>query len=89
MSARTKAALAATKRRGVKLGGDRGAHLRAKQRAAGRAVLMAWARKRALGLAPTIAELRATGCESLWDIAAGLDQRGIPAAKGASGAPHR
>ena len=31
---------------------------------------------------PTIAELRAAGCESLRDIAAALDQRGIPAAKG-------
>src|SRR6516225_2290587 len=53
-----------------------------KQRAAGRAVLMAGARKRALDLAPTIAELRAAGCKSLRDIAAGLDQRGISAAKG-------
>ena len=53
-----------------------------RQRAAGRAVLMARARKRALNLAPTIAELRAAGCESLRDIAAGLDQRGIPTAKG-------
>jgi len=78
----SKAALAAAKRRGVKLGGDRGARLTAKQRAAGRAVLMARARKRALDLAPTIAELRAAGCESLRDIAAALDQRGIPAAKG-------
>ena len=66
----------------AKLGGDRGALLTAKQRAAGRAVLMARARKRALNLAPTIAELRAAGCESLRDIAAGLDQRGIPTAKG-------
>jgi DNA invertase Pin-like site-specific DNA recombinase len=82
MSARTKAALAAAKRRGVKLGGDRGGRLTAKQRAAGRAVLMERARKRALDLEPTIAELRAAGCESLRDIAAGLDQRGIPAAKG-------
>jgi bifunctional non-homologous end joining protein LigD len=34
ISARTKAALAAAKRRGVKLGGDRGARLTAKARAA-------------------------------------------------------
>jgi DNA invertase Pin-like site-specific DNA recombinase len=39
ISARTKAALAAAKRRGVKLGGDRGARLTAKARAAGRATL--------------------------------------------------
>jgi len=59
----------------VKLGGDREARLTAKQRAAGRAVLMDRARKRALDLAPTIAELRAAGCGS-------LRQRGILAAKG-------
>jgi DNA invertase Pin-like site-specific DNA recombinase len=35
ISARTKAALAAAKRRGVKLGGDRGVRLTAKARAAG------------------------------------------------------
>ena len=38
ISARTKAALAAAKRRGVKLGGDRGGRLTAKARAARRAV---------------------------------------------------
>ena len=35
ISARTKAALAAAKRRGVKLGGDRGVRLTVKARAAG------------------------------------------------------
>jgi hypothetical protein len=39
ISACTKAALAAAKRRGVKLGGDRGARLTAKARAAGRKAL--------------------------------------------------
>jgi hypothetical protein len=82
-SARTKAALAAAKRRGVKLGGDRGARLTAKARAAGRATLQKQARNRALDLfAPTIQELQATGCESLRAIAAGLEERGIPAARG-------
>jgi hypothetical protein len=33
-------------------------------------------------LAPTIQELRADGCESLRAIAAGLEERGIPAARG-------
>jgi DNA invertase Pin-like site-specific DNA recombinase len=82
ISARTKAALAAAKRRGVKLGGDRGARLTAKARAAGRSVLQERARARAVDLAPTIKELQAAGCESLRAIAAGLDERGIPAARG-------
>jgi hypothetical protein len=82
ISARTKAALAAAKRRGVKLGGDRGARLTAKARAAGRAAVQERARNRAIDLAPTIVELRTAGCESLRAIAAGLEERGIPAARG-------
>jgi DNA invertase Pin-like site-specific DNA recombinase len=82
ISARTKAALAAAKRRGVKLGGDRGARLTAKARAAGRAVLQERARARAVDLAPIITELQAAGVSSLRAIAAGLDERGIPAARG-------
>ena len=82
ISARTKAALAAAKRRGVKLGGDRGARLTAKQRAAGRAVLIDRAEARAADLADTVKELQAAGCESLRAIAAGLDARGIPTARG-------
>jgi DNA invertase Pin-like site-specific DNA recombinase len=58
ISARTKAALAAAKRRGVKLGGDRGARLTAKARAAGRAAVQERVRNRALDLAPTIQELQ-------------------------------
>jgi DNA invertase Pin-like site-specific DNA recombinase len=55
ISSLTKAALAAAKRRGVKLAGDRGARLTAKARAAGRAAVQERARSRALGdLAPTI-----------------------------------
>jgi DNA invertase Pin-like site-specific DNA recombinase len=71
ISARTKAALAAAKRRGVKFGGDRGARLTAKARAAVQ-----------VDLTPTIRELQAAGCESLRAIAAGLEERGIPAARG-------
>jgi Recombinase len=74
--------LAAAKRRGVKLGGDRGTRLTAKARATGRAVSQARARNRATDLAPTLEELQAAGAESLRDIAAGLDERGIPAARG-------
>ena len=35
-----------------------------------------------MDLAPTIQELQAGGCESLRAIAAGLEERGIPAARG-------
>jgi DNA invertase Pin-like site-specific DNA recombinase len=82
ISARTKAALAAAKARGVQLGGDRGGRLTAKQRAAGRAVQQERARNRAADLMPTIKELRAAGFESLRAIAAELDERGIPTARG-------
>jgi DNA invertase Pin-like site-specific DNA recombinase len=82
ISARTKAALAAAKRRGVKLGGDRGGRLTAKARAAGRAVQRQQARNRALDLAPTIKELQEAGCTSLRAIAAALAASGIPAARG-------
>jgi DNA invertase Pin-like site-specific DNA recombinase len=82
ISERTKAALAAAKRRGVKLGGDHGARLTAKQRALGRAALQEKARARASDLAPIVQELQAAGCESLRAIAAGLEERGITAARG-------
>jgi DNA invertase Pin-like site-specific DNA recombinase len=82
ISARTKAALAAAKRRGVKLGGDRGYRITAKARAAGRAALQAQARSRATDLSPTVKELQASGAVSLRAIAAGLHERGIPAARG-------
>src|SRR3984893_10518763 len=82
ISARTKAALAAAKARGVQLGGDRGARLTAKQRAAGRAVQQEHARNRAADLVPIIKELQEAGCESLRAIAAELEERGIPTARG-------
>jgi DNA invertase Pin-like site-specific DNA recombinase len=82
ISERTKAALAAAKRRGVKLGGDRGARLTAKARRMGWEACTARANARAADLAPTISELRAAGITSLRDIAAALNERRIPTPRG-------
>ncbi len=57
ISERTKAALAAAKARGVKLGGDRGGRLTAKARAAGSKARARIANARAVDLAPIIKEL--------------------------------
>jgi DNA invertase Pin-like site-specific DNA recombinase len=83
ISARTKAALAAAKARGVKLGGDRG-NIRAiaaegRRTAAQRRA--ANADRRAADVAPVILELKAAGT-SLRGIAAALVARGIPTAQG-------
>jgi DNA invertase Pin-like site-specific DNA recombinase len=82
ISSRTKAALAAAKARGKKLGGNRGVELSETARAAGRRRLVERANERATDLAPTIAELQAAGVRSLRGIAAALNERGIPAANG-------
>jgi DNA invertase Pin-like site-specific DNA recombinase len=58
---RTKAALAAAKARGVKLGGDRGARLTQKARRAGWEKRRARADAKAADLGPLITELRAAG----------------------------
>ena len=67
ISERTKAALAAAKARGVKLGGDRGKmrEVAAKGRAISLAVRRARAEARRRDLAPMIAQLRAQGATSL------------------------
>jgi DNA invertase Pin-like site-specific DNA recombinase len=87
ISERTKAALAAAKRRGVVLGGYRGGKLTTKARKAGSAAGKAKADARAADLADTVKELQASGSASLRAIADGLDARGIPTAKGGKWAP--
>jgi DNA invertase Pin-like site-specific DNA recombinase len=84
ISARTKAALAAAKARGVHLGGDRGnLPTVAKQGAtASIAVRRQRAIDRARDLAPTIKELRQQGHSSLRGIAAELNARDIAAPRG-------
>ena len=80
--ARTKAALAAAKRRGKVLGGNRGFLPNAKMRKASTAALEKRAAARAALLAPIIAELQAVGATSLKAIAAKLNERKIPTARG-------
>jgi DNA invertase Pin-like site-specific DNA recombinase len=82
ISARTKAALAAAKARGKKLGGDRGARLTDAARAAGRAVVTNHADAHARDLAPIISEIRKSGASSRRAIAAELNARSIPTARG-------
>ena len=81
ISSRTKAALAAAKRRGVKLGGDRGVRFSPRHIKLAVAARREKARARAADLAPIIAELRAAGIVTLQAIADGLNERGIPAAR--------
>jgi DNA invertase Pin-like site-specific DNA recombinase len=82
ISERTKAALAAAKRRGVKLGGYRGTVISKAMRKASADAIAKRADARAVDLGPTIAEVQAAGAKSLRDIATGLNERGIPAARG-------
>jgi DNA invertase Pin-like site-specific DNA recombinase len=85
ISARTKAALAAAKARGVKLGGDRGgviARHAAKGNLASAVVRCARADKRAADLLPVIQAIQSQGATSLREIASVLNERDIPAARG-------
>ena len=84
ISARTKAALAAAKARGVKLGGDRGNIASACRNGASASARArgAEARRRAADLLPVIEAIKAVGAVSLRDIAAALNERSIPTARG-------
>jgi DNA invertase Pin-like site-specific DNA recombinase len=87
ISARTKAALAAAKARGRRLGGLRGKPERMKSMAekgnrASAETRMVMAAKRSADLLPVIAALRDDGVTTLSGIAAKLNDRGISAPRG-------
>jgi DNA invertase Pin-like site-specific DNA recombinase len=82
ISKRTKDALAAAKRRGKKLGGDRGVIPSAKVRAKGQAAIQKRVSSRVADLAPEIDKLRAAGLTSLRAIAAALNESGIETPRG-------
>jgi DNA invertase Pin-like site-specific DNA recombinase len=84
ISHRTKVALAAAKKRGIKLGGNRGAKLTATARKAGRDSQADDARSRAADLAPIIRELQQNGITSFNGIAKAFEERGIPTPRGGS-----
>lgn len=84
ISTRTKAALAASKARGRKLGGDRG-NLQTdgvRGRQLGTKVQQEKAQRRAVDLSGIIQEVRQGGAVTLREIAAGLNARNVPTARG-------
>jgi DNA invertase Pin-like site-specific DNA recombinase len=84
ISARTRAALAAARRRGVKLGNPEHLDQRARRKgtAASAQERSRKAEQRALDLAAVVTELKRGGAGSLRELAKGLNERGIPAARG-------
>ncbi|MCF3638727.1 recombinase family protein [Rhizobium sp. TRM95111] len=84
ISQRTKAALAAAKARGQKLGGFRGSVISDDARKASQEARRAKASARAADLMPVIDEIRACGVTSANGIATALTSKGIPTARGGS-----
>jgi len=85
ISARTKAALAAARRRGVKLGGDRGGLNKVVRRAgnAGSAKVRGErAKERATSLMPVLARLRQQGIQTAHALARALNNEGVPTVSG-------
>ena len=82
ISARTKAALAAAKARGVRLGKPENLTNQEIGQARGRDRQARRAQERAQDLAPILAEIRALKAVSLRQIAAALNARAVPAARG-------
>lgn len=89
ISDRTKAALAAAKARGTKLGRSKGQGniMTEEYRTRAAAVLKERADSRVADLAPIVAELRAAGATSLRSLAAGLDRAGIAPPRGTTWSP--
>lgn len=79
---RTRAALAAAKARGVKLGKPENLSQQAKGRRISAQVRSAKADEKARDLAPIIADLREHGAHSLSQLASGLNARGYRTARG-------
>lgn len=82
ISARTKAALAAAKARGQRLGGHRGASLSTDAKARGRDEQCRLADRRAADLAPVLKTLAGNGIISPAEIARALTLQGIPTTRG-------
>lgn len=85
ISQRTKAALAAAKERGTKLGNPNGAAAlkrAAKGNSAAVGAVKAAADRHAADLAPVIADLREAGCRSLRDLASALNERRMRTPRG-------
>jgi DNA invertase Pin-like site-specific DNA recombinase len=82
VSKRTKAALAAAKARGQRLGGFRGYRPTEEDRAKAVAVRRGLAGEGRARVVPVIAAIKAAGATSLRAIAAELDARGVPAPRG-------
>lgn len=88
ISERTKAALAAAKARGVRLGAH-GRRMTANESRALNAVRTTQAKARALALMPTIIELRGLGAVTLQAVADGLNSRGSMTSTGKAWRPGR
>ena len=84
ISQRTKAALAAAKAKGTKLGGFKGHYISADERAAGAKVRADEAQKFAAGVLPAIESARIEGATTLREIASALNRRGVNARRGGS-----
>jgi hypothetical protein len=87
ISTRTKAALAAAKRRGVRLGSPRpevGAAVGSARGASARALE---AQRHALEVLPVIGEIKRAGTATLAGIATALNERGVASARGGTWSP--